>query len=69
MAETGDQVVVNKAGSLHVGVDYGASYELETPFFKVRTQGVGFFRGGGELRKFFPAVNLLFPADERPYIF
>lgn len=62
-------MIVHQTGGLHVGIDYGAAYELETQFFQVGAQGIGLLRGCRELRKLCPAVNFLFAAHERPDIF
>lgn len=69
MAKAPDDVIVNEAGRLHVGVDDRAANELETTFLQVLAERVGLRRRGWYVGVLFEAVLDGLAAHKFPDVF
>src|SRR6476469_4824690 len=69
MPEARDDVVVDHADSLHVGIDDRAAYEFEAALLEVLAERVRLLRRGRQVLHVREAVLNWFAADETPDVF
>ena len=65
-AKAGQEVIVDHAGSLHVGVANRRADELEAALLEILAQGVGLGAGGWVVCQIFEAVHDRLAVDEAP---